>query len=100
VVLFFSKSFTALIIAFIVRGLKEFGEPTRKAVILDYCPIHAKARAFGLYYFIRDFIVSFAAFLGGWLWKQNPAVNLFSAFTFGVIGTLLFIFFGKSTIKK
>ena len=100
VTLFFSRSFTALIIAFIIRGLKEFGEPTRKAIILDLCPMEAKARAFGLYYFMRDFIVSFAAFFGGWLWKQNPATNFFVAAAFGLTGTLLFIFFGKSTYKR
>ena len=97
VILYFSHNFTALIIAFVVRGLKEFGEPTRKAIILDLCPAEAKARGYGLYYFVRDFIVSFAAFLGGWLWKQNPAINLITASIFGITGTLLFSLYGKST---
>lgn len=97
VILYFSHNFTALIIAFVVRGLKEFGEPTRKAIILDLCPAEAKARGYGLYYFVRDFIVSFAAFLGGWLWKQNPAINLITASIFGITGTLLFSVYGKST---
>jgi hypothetical protein len=86
-----------LIGAFIVRGLKEFGEPTRKAIILDLCPKDAKARGYGVYYFARDFIVSFAAFCGGWLWRQSPAVNFFTAAAFGVTGTLLFLFYGKAT---
>ncbi|HXL55123.1 MAG TPA: hypothetical protein VN958_02625, partial [Chitinophagaceae bacterium] len=93
-------SFIALVTAFIVRGLKEFGEPTRKAIILDLSPKEAKARGFGLYYFVRDFVVSFAAFFGGWLWKQNPVINLFTATAFGVVGTLLFIFYGKGTNIK
>ncbi|MBO9200386.1 MULTISPECIES: MFS transporter [Niastella] len=101
VILFFSKSFPALIIAFIIRGLKEFGEPTRKAIILDLCPKEAKARGYGLYYFVRDFIVSFAAFLGGFIWKLNPAFNLFTAAAFGVVGTLVFVVYGKGTdVKK
>ncbi len=100
VILYFSKSFIALVTAFIVRGLKEFGEPTRKAIILDLSPKEAKARGFGLYYFVRDFVVSFAAFFGGWLWKQNPVINLFTATAFGVVGTLLFIFYGKGTNIK
>lgn len=101
VILYFSKSFAALAIAFIIRGLKEFGEPTRKAIILDLCPTDAKARGYGLYYFVRDLIVSFAAFLGGWIWKQSPAFNFFTAAAFGVLGTLLFVFYGKgTTIKK
>lgn len=101
VILFFSKSFTALVIAFVVRGLKEFGEPTRKAIILDLCPPEAKARGYGLYYFVRDFIVSFAAFLGGFIWKVSPAFNFFTAAAFGVIGTLIFVLYGKGTeVKK
>lgn len=97
VVLYFSNSFGALCVAFIIRGLKEFGEPTRKAIILDLSPQNAKARAYGLYYFIRDCIVSFAALFGGWLWYYSPAVNFLTATAFGIIGTLLFIFYGKST---
>jgi MFS family permease len=100
-ILFFSKSFAALVIAFVVRGLKEFGEPTRKAIILDLCPSEAKARGYGLYYFVRDFIVSFAAFVGGLIWKVSPAFNFSTAAAFGVIGTLIFVFYGKGTeVKK
>jgi len=36
--LLFCRSFETLIPAFILRGLKEFGEPTRKALILDLSP--------------------------------------------------------------
>jgi MFS family permease len=96
-ILFFSRSYFALMVAFIIRGLKEFGEPTRKALITDFCPKETKARTFGLYYFVRDFTVSFAAFFGGLLWKQSPGLNLLTAASFGAIGTLFFIFFGKST---
>ena len=37
-VLLFSKSFGMLVVAFVLRGLKEFGEPTRKALILELSP--------------------------------------------------------------
>ena len=93
--LYFSKSFLMLVAAFIIRGLKEFGEPTRKALIADFCPQHSKARTFGLYYFIRDFTVAFAAFAGGWLWKQSPELNLFASAAFGAAGTVYFVLFGK-----
>lgn len=96
-ILFFSRSYFALMVAFIIRGLKEFGEPTRKALITDFCPKETKARTFGLYYFVRDFTVSFAAFFGGLLWKQSPGLNLLTAAAFGAIGTLFFIFFGRGT---
>jgi MFS family permease len=39
------------LVAFILRGLKEFGEPTRKALIMDLSPDSCRAGMFGLYYF-------------------------------------------------
>ncbi len=98
--LYFSRSYLLLIFAFIIRGLKEFGEPTRKAMIIDLSVVNAEARTFGLYYFIRDFIVSFAAFAGGFLWQAGPSVNLFTAVAAGAAGTIFFAFFGKGTDKK
>jgi len=91
-VLSFSRSFTALVFAFILRGLKEFGEPTRKALILELAPEHAKASTFGTYYLIRDVIVSVAAFGGAFLWQRSPHLNFYLATAFGALGTLYFIF--------
>lgn len=95
-VLIFSKSFEMLIVAFIIRGLKEFGEPTRKSLIIDLAPENAKAGTFGAYYLIRDVIVSGAAFTSAFLWNISPTFNFLTAFIFGVIGTLYFAIFGKS----
>jgi MFS family permease len=94
-VLLFSRSFEWLIVAFILRGLKEFGEPTRKALIMDLSPDHCKAGMFGLYYLIRDVFVSLAAMGGAFLWQISPATNLIAAFVFGVIGTIGFGIFGR-----
>ncbi|MCE5325850.1 MAG: MFS transporter [Planctomycetaceae bacterium] len=93
--LFFSTSLWPLIAVFVLRGLKEFGEPTRKALIMDLAPEDRKAAIFGLYYLVRDVIVSLAAFGGAWLWAVNAEVNLLTAFVFGVIGTVWFIFRGR-----
>jgi MFS family permease len=84
-----------LVLAFVIRGLKEFGEPTRKALIVDLCDPSARARMFGAYYFIRDGIVTVAALLGAWLWMLNPQWNLWAAFGFGVLGTIYFALFGR-----
>ena len=94
-VLIFSHTMTALVIAFIIRGLKEFGEPTRKALIMDLAPEGKKAGIFGLYYLIRDVIVSVAAFGGAFLWQISPQVNFITAFGFGLLGTFTFWKFGK-----
>lgn len=83
-----ANSFFGLAVAFFVRGLKEFGEPTRKALIMELSPQGKKASMFGVYYLARDLIVSLAAFGGAFLWIISPQVNFLVAFGFGVLGTL------------
>ena len=95
VALLFCQSLTLLVPAFVLRGLKEFGEPTRKALIMDLAPEDRKAGMFGLYYLVRDVIVSLAAFGGAFLWAANPRVNLWTAFAFGVAGTIWFAWRGR-----
>ncbi len=94
-ILMFSHDVWMFALAFIVRGLKEFGEPTRKALIMDLAPEGQKAAMFGLYYLLRDVIVSVAAFSAGWLWNISPQANFLTAFAFGLIGTLFFVIFGE-----
>jgi MFS family permease len=96
-VLFFSRSLPMLILAFIIRGMKEFGEPTRKALIVDLSPEGKQAATFGAYYLARDTIVSLAAFGGAFLWQISPATNLLTAFGFGIIGTVWFALRGSAT---
>lgn len=94
-IIFFSHSFWMMVAAFVVRGLKEFGEPTRKALIMDLAPDDKKAGMFGLYYLIRDIIVSVAAFGGAFLWEISPQINFLMAFACGLAGTIYFWIFGK-----
>jgi MFS family permease len=94
-VLLFCQSFWPLVGAFVLRGLKEFGEPTRKALIMDLAPENRKAGMFGLYYLLRDMVVSVAAFGGAYLWIIGPEVNLWVAFGFGVLGTCWFTWKGR-----
>ncbi len=93
--LIFARSFWLLVLAFVLRGLKEFGEPTRKALIMDLAPEGRKAGMFGAYYLARDVVVSLAAFGGALLWKVSPQTNFLAAFGFGLLGTLFFARFGK-----
>ena len=95
VVLLFSHTFPMLALAFAIRGLKEFGEPTRKALIMDLAPKDAKALTFGAYYLVRDVIVSVAALSSAYLWSISPAANFLAAAGCGVIGTIVFAIFGK-----
>ncbi len=98
--LLLARNFLMMIIAFIIRGLKEFGEPTRKALIMDLAPEDKKASVFGLYYLVRDVIVSLAAFGGAFLWNISPIVNFLTAFGFGVLGSVYFLFFGHDLSNK
>ena len=84
-----------LMLAFLIRGLKEFGEPTRKALILDLAPDHAKAATFGAYYLIRDGGVSIVALAAGFLWNLSPLTNFATAAACGLIGTLWFAWRGQ-----
>jgi len=92
--LLFCQSFKWLVLAFILRGFKEFGEPTRKALIMDLAPENCKAGMFGLYYLLRDVVVSVAAFGGAFLWVISPITNFLVAFSFGIIGTIGFAVLG------
>ena len=93
--LLFSHNMFMFLIAFVIRGLKEFGEPTRKALIMDLARDDAKARTFGTYYLFRDVIVSIAALSSAFLWNISPATNFIVASAFGVLGTVLFAVYGK-----
>ena len=98
--LLLSRSFEMLMLAFVLRGLKEFGEPTRKALIMDLAPEDRKAGMFGLYYLVRDVIVSVAAFGGAFLWALSPEVNLVTAFAFGALGTVWFAWKGRDVVPQ
>jgi len=90
-VLMFAGSLPALVFAFVIRGLKEFGEPTRKALILDLSPQAGKALTYGAYYLVRDTVVAAAAFGGGLLWTYSPYANFICAFACGLAGTAYFL---------
>ncbi|HEC22085.1 MAG TPA: MFS transporter [Chloroflexi bacterium] len=60
-----------LVVAFIVAGLREIGEPARKARIVDLAEEAHRGRVIGLYYLIRGLATIPAPFLGGMLWQQG-----------------------------
>lgn len=84
--LLFAHSFGWLVVAFIVRGLKEFGEPARKALIIAQARPELRARTYGAYYLIRDCVVTTGSFLGAWLWSISPQANFIGAAICGAAG--------------
>ena len=89
--LLMSRSFSALVVAFVIRGLKEFGDPSRKALIIGYSDADRRGEVIGAYYLVRDLIVSTGAILGAYLWKLGPALNFLGAAALGVAGTLFYV---------
>jgi len=89
--LLLSHGFTTLAVAFAIRGLKEFGDTSRKALIIGYCEPERRGQMVGAYYLVRDLIVSAAAIVGACLWKLGPRLNFLAAAALGVAGTLFYI---------
>lgn len=85
-----AHSFALLTLAFAIRGLKEFGDTSRKALIISYSDATRRGQMVGAYYLMRDLIVSVAALLGAYLWKINPKANFLGAAAFGITGTILY----------
>jgi MFS family permease len=83
-----SSSFTHLLGAYVVGGLREVGEPARKALIVDLAALGARGKTVGLYYTIRGFVVAGAAAVGGALWTVRPSLTFYVAALLGVAGTL------------
>ena len=91
--LLWAHDFKWLALAFVVRGLKEFGEPARKALIIGEAKPELRARTYGAYYLIRDCTVTSGSFLGAWLWSVSPSANFIGAAICGALGTIWFWWF-------
>jgi MFS family permease len=81
----------AMALAFVVGGLREVGEPSRKAMIVDSAEPEVRGRTVGLYYLVRGLSVTPAAAIGGLLWRVSPATPFFVAGGIGLVGTVVFV---------
>jgi MFS family permease len=85
-----ARSLAGLLAAFVVGGLREVGEPARKALIVDLARADLRARSVGLYYLVRSLSITPAASLGALLWQSSPASPFLIASGFGLVGALVF----------
>jgi MFS family permease len=78
-------------LAFVVYGLREIGEPARKATITTQLPEAIRARGVGLYWGLRSFAVCWAPLVGAglWLWG-GPPLLFAAAFAFGALGMAIY----------
>lgn len=77
--------------AFVVYGLREIGEPARKALITTHMPEDVRARGVGLYWGLRTFAICPAALAGAAVWLAvGPQALFVTAFVIGCLGAGVF----------
>jgi MFS family permease len=88
-----------LSVAFVVYGLREIGEPARKALITSLTPEPVRAKGVGLYWGIRSFAICWASLIGAAAWYfANPQILLYSAFGLGCLGTAVYYLFCRQPL--
>jgi len=101
----------AMALAFIFMGMREIGEPARKAMIVDLIPKEIKTQAIGIYWSARCVAVMLAPLVGGFVWLAanhlagrdladptgpGPYAMLLASSFFGAIGVVYYYArFGK-----
>jgi len=86
-----STGFLTLIGASIIGGLREIGEPARKAMIVDLAHPEFRGRTVGMYYLVRSLTIAPSAFIGGLLWRITPGAPFVVAGAVGLAGVAHFI---------
>ena len=75
---------------FIIGGLREFGEPARKALIMDLAARDGLGRQIGAYYMVRGVSVIAAPLIGGVLWDSNHVAPFLVGGIISSLGVLWF----------
>jgi predicted MFS family arabinose efflux permease len=89
-----------LLPAFIVAGLREIGEPSRKALIVDLASETQRGQAVGLYYLLRGVAIFPGAFLGGLLWQVRPSLPFWAGFVLIAAGLVFFVGWGPGRNRE
>jgi len=80
-----------LVITFVLNGLRELGEPARKALITTGFAPEIRARGVGIYWGLRSFAFFPAPLVAGVLWRViGPDATFLIGGTIGLIGTAIF----------
>lgn len=81
-----------LVVTYIVNGLREIGEPARKALISTGFPAPIRARAVGLYWGLRSFAFCPAPIVAAILWHRiGPDATFLIGGGIGLLGTVWFV---------
>jgi MFS family permease len=87
-----------LISAFVIAGLKEIGEPARKAFIVDLAEPAHRARVVGVYYTVRNLLIVPAGVVGGLLWTRSSELPLIVAGAVSLVGVAWFLVSSRSRV--
>ena len=80
-----------IVAAFVVWGLREIGEPARKALIVGLLLAPIGAPGVGLYWGIRGVAICWTSLIGAFVWHWlGPDAVLYLAFAFGCAGAAVF----------
>jgi MFS family permease len=81
-----------LVLVYIINGLRELGEPARKALISTGFPPEFRARAVGLYWGLRSFAFCPAPLVAAFLWNRiGPDRTFLIGGAIGLVGTAWFV---------
>lgn len=95
-VLVSAANFFWIVLAFVMAGLREIGEPARKAWIVDLAQETIRGRTVGMYYLFRGIVVFPASLVGGWLWTINYRLPFYMASMLGMAGFLTYAVWGPA----
>jgi len=77
-----------LVVTYVINGLRELGEPARKALITTGFPPEIRARAVGLYWGLRSFAFFPAPVVAAFLWSRiGPDATFLIGGCIGLVGT-------------
>jgi MFS family permease len=89
-----------LVAAFVCAGLREIGEPARKAMIVDLADGARRGQMVGAYYFTRGLVVMPASLIGGLLWNLTPQTPFVVAAGICLLGVVLMVIGRRSGIAS
>ena len=90
-----------LVVTFVVNGLRELGEPARKALISTGFPPDVRARAVGLYWGLRSFAFFPAPMVAAILWQSiGPDATFLIGGSIGLVGTAWFAATSRQAVRQ
>jgi len=90
-----------LVLTYVINGLRELGEPARKALISTGFRPEVRARAVGLYWGLRSFAFCPAPLVAGLLWSQiGPDYTFLIGGGIGLLGTLWYTISARPSAER